>query len=66
LWRSRGQATTLVPPRAGLAALSTEVLRSGRRARVIQNLMRTIGPLVGIIVTATGSLYTGLKGIIGW
>jgi hypothetical protein len=42
------------------------VLRSGRRARVIQNLMRTIGPLVGIIVTATGSLYTGLKGIIGW
>jgi hypothetical protein len=37
-----------------------------RRARVIQNLMRTIGPLVGIVATAAGSLYTGLKGIIGW
>jgi len=37
-----------------------------RRARVIQNLIRTIGPLAGIALTATGSLYTGLKGIIGW
>ena len=37
-----------------------------RRARVIQNLMRTIGPLAGIVVTASGSLYTGLKGIFGW
>lgn len=36
-----------------------------RRARVIQNLIRTVGPLAGIAVTATGSLYTGLKGIIG-
>jgi len=37
-----------------------------RRARVIQNLMRTIGPLTGIAVTASGSLYAGLKGIFGW
>jgi hypothetical protein len=37
-----------------------------RRARVIQNLMRTIGPLTGIVVTASGSLYAGLKGILGW
>ena len=37
-----------------------------RRARVIQNLMRTIGPLAGIVVTASGSLYAGLKGIFGW
>lgn len=37
-----------------------------RRARVIQNLMRTIGPLTGIVVTASGSLYAGLKGIFGW
>lgn len=37
-----------------------------RRARVIQNLMRTIGPLAGIVMTASGSLYTGLKGIVGW
>ncbi|MGZ5871058.1 MAG: hypothetical protein ACXWKP_02990 [Bradyrhizobium sp.] len=37
-----------------------------RRARVIQDLMRTIGPLAGIVVTASGSLYAGLKGIFGW
>lgn len=37
-----------------------------RRARVIQNLTRTIGPLAGIVMTASGSLYTGLKGIVGW
>lgn len=37
-----------------------------RRARVIQDLMRTIGPLAGIVVTAAGSLYAGLKGIFGW
>jgi hypothetical protein len=37
-----------------------------RRARVIQNLMRTIGPLAGIVMTASGSLYAGLKGIFGW
>src|ERR1700730_262531 len=37
-----------------------------RRARFIQDLMRTIGPLAGIVVTASGSLYAGLKGIIGW
>jgi hypothetical protein len=37
-----------------------------RRARVIQNLMRTIGPLTGIVVTASGSLYAGLKGVFGW
>jgi hypothetical protein len=37
-----------------------------RRARMIQNLIRTIGPLAGIAVTASGSLYTGLKGVFGW
>jgi hypothetical protein len=37
-----------------------------RRARVIQNLMRTVGPLMGIVVTASGSLYAGLKGIFSW
>jgi hypothetical protein len=36
-----------------------------RRARVIQDLMRTAGPLAGIVVTASGSLYAGLKGIFG-
>ncbi len=37
-----------------------------RRARAIQDLLRTVGPLVGIVVTAGGSVYAGLKGIFGW
>ena len=36
-----------------------------RRARLIQDLARTIVPLVGVAATAIGSLYTGLKGILG-
>jgi hypothetical protein len=36
-----------------------------RRARLIQNLMQTIGPLVGVAATAVGSIYAGLKGILG-
>ena len=37
-----------------------------RRARTIQGLLTTAGPLVGIVVTAGGSIYAGLKGIFGW
>jgi hypothetical protein len=37
-----------------------------RRARTIQDLLRTVGPLTGIAVTAGGSVYAGLKGIVGW
>ncbi len=40
-----------------------ELLR--RRARLIQNLIRTAGPLIGLAATAIGSLYAGLKGILG-
>jgi hypothetical protein len=36
-----------------------------RRARLIQNLLQTAGPLVGIAATAIGSIYAGLKGILG-
>jgi hypothetical protein len=36
-----------------------------RRARLIQDLARTIVPLVGVAATAVGSLYTGLKGVLG-
>lgn len=36
-----------------------------RRARTIQDLMTTVGPLVGVVATAAGSVYAGLKGIIG-
>lgn len=36
-----------------------------RRAKVIQDLMRTAGPLAGAAGTAIGSIYAGLKGIVG-
>jgi len=36
-----------------------------RRARRIQDLMQTVGPLAGVVATAAGSIYTGLKGIVG-
>jgi hypothetical protein len=37
-----------------------------RRARRIQDLWRTAGPLIGIAMTAGGSIYAGLKGVFGW
>ncbi len=37
-----------------------------RRARRIQDLMQTIGPLAGLAATAAGSVYAGLKGVMGW
>jgi hypothetical protein len=40
-----------------------EVMR--RRARRIQELIKTIGPLAGLLATAGGSIYTGLKGVLG-
>ncbi|HEY0848756.1 MAG TPA: hypothetical protein VGD96_02515 [Bradyrhizobium sp.] len=36
-----------------------------RRARRIQDLMQTVGPLAGVVATAAGSVYTGLKGMFG-
>jgi hypothetical protein len=35
-----------------------------RRARLIQDLMHTAGPLAGVTITAIGSIYAGLKGIL--
>jgi hypothetical protein len=35
-----------------------------RRARIIQDLLFTMGPLIGVIVTAGGSVYAGLKGVL--
>ena len=40
-----------------------EVMR--RRARRIQELIKTVGPLAGLVATAGGSIYTGLKGVLG-
>jgi hypothetical protein len=36
-----------------------------RRARLIQDLIQTAGPLIGVSATVVGSLYAGLKGILG-
>ncbi len=36
-----------------------------RRARRIQDLMQTAGPIGGVIAAAAGSIYTGLKGVFG-
>jgi hypothetical protein len=36
-----------------------------RRARLIQDLLQTAGPLAGVVITAIGSLYAGLKGVLG-
>jgi hypothetical protein len=36
-----------------------------RRARLIQDLMQTAGPLAGVAATAVGSIYAGLKGVVG-
>jgi hypothetical protein len=37
-----------------------------RRARIIQDLLLAMGPLIGIIMTAGGSVYAGLKGVLAW
>jgi hypothetical protein len=37
-----------------------------QRARGIQDMLHTIGPLAGIAMTAGGSIYAGLKGVFGW
>jgi hypothetical protein len=37
-----------------------------RRARIVQDLLVTTGPLVGVVVTACGSIYAGLKGVFAW
>jgi hypothetical protein len=37
-----------------------EALR--RRARLLQDILRTAGPLLGFVATVGGSLYSGLKG----
>ena len=36
-----------------------------RRARLIQDLMQTVGPLAGVAATGIGSIYAGLKGLLG-
>ena len=39
-----------------------EALR--RRARLLQDILRTAGPIIGFVATVSGSIYTGLKGFL--
>ena len=39
-----------------------EALR--RRARLLQHISRTAGPIIGFVATVSGSIYTGLKGFL--
>jgi hypothetical protein len=50
--------------RALYSHVGDEQLR--RQARFIQGLIRTAVPLAGVVVTATASVYAGLKGAFGW
>jgi hypothetical protein len=36
-----------------------------KRARRIQEAVKTLGPLIGLVTTAGGSIYAGLKGVLG-
>jgi hypothetical protein len=36
-----------------------------RRARLIQDFLQTAGPLAGVAITTVGSIYAGLKGVLG-
>jgi hypothetical protein len=61
---SRGKPSAAAYWIAGLLGqhVGKEALR--RRARLIQDVLRTAGPLIGFLATASGSIYTGLKGML--
>jgi hypothetical protein len=61
-----GKPNALAYRIAGLLGQHVGEEQLRRRARTIQDLLRTAGPLVGIVLTAGGSLYAGLKSIFGW
>jgi hypothetical protein len=42
--------------------VGNEALR--RRARLLQHILRTAGPIIGFAATVSGSIYTGLKGFL--
>ncbi len=64
---SHGGKPNLVAYRiAGLLGQHVGEDQLRRRARTIQDLLRTVGPLVGIAASAGASIYAGLKGIFGW
>jgi hypothetical protein len=61
-----GKPSALAHNIAGLLGQQVGEEHLRRRARRIQELIRTVGPIVGVAFTAGGSIYTGLKGVVGW
>jgi|SRR5665213_1987963 len=61
---SRGKPSAAAYWIAGLLGqhIGKEALR--RRARLVQDVFRTVGPLIGFVATASGSIYAGLKGFL--
>jgi hypothetical protein len=60
-----GKPNPLAYKVAGLLGQHVGAEHMRRRARTIQDLMTAAGPMVGVAGTAAGSLYAGLKGVIG-
>ena len=60
-----GKPNPLAYKLAGLLGQHVGEEHLRRRARTIQDLMTTVGPLLGVVGTAAGSIYAGLKGVIG-
>ena len=60
-----GKPNPLAYKAAGLLGQHVGAEQMRRRARTIQDLMTAAGPMVGVAGTAAGSLYAGLKGVIG-
>jgi hypothetical protein len=48
-----------------LRLLPSTIAAIRRRGLRMQDLIRAAGPLAGVIATASGSIYTGLKGMLG-
>jgi len=60
-----GKPNPLAYKVAGLLGKHVGAEHMRRRARTIQDLMTAAGPMLGVVGTAAGSLYAGLKGVIG-
>ena len=60
-----GKPNPLAYKAAGLLGRHVGAEHMRRRARIIQDLMTAAGPMVGVVGAAAGSLYAGLKGVIG-
>jgi hypothetical protein len=63
--QGRGKPSPFAYKAAGLLGRHVGEEHLRRRARTIQDLITAAGPMLGVAGTAAGSLYAGLKGVIG-